>query len=170
MNTFGEYALTTDPAMSLVLDIDMVAAQLGLVSMTTVNGSPTFPQLSALNGFANVNADLGPGTYNYAYLGGSTDTPPDSPAVVQPNSFSAAAGIPVGVQSSIWRYSPGLGVTAHWINSDGSEAETELVYISSADAFALVGDVAQFEVNFGPTQPCLVLSLVYHRITRNSVQ
>ncbi|KAF9491439.1 hypothetical protein BDN71DRAFT_1452864 [Pleurotus eryngii] len=157
MNTFGEYTLTTDPAMSLVLDIDMVAARLGPVSMTTVNGSPTFPQLSALNGFANVNADLGPGTYNYAYLGGSTNTPPGSPAVVQPNSFSAAAGIPVGVQSSIWRYSSGLGVTAHWINSDGSEAETELVYISSADAFALVGDVAQFEVNFGPTEPCTLM-------------
>ncbi|KAL4258374.1 hypothetical protein AB1N83_008832 [Pleurotus pulmonarius] len=156
MNTFGEYTRTTDPTKSLVFDFDTAAAQLGPVSMKTVNGSPTFPQLSALNGFANANADLGPGTYHYAYLGGSTDTPPGSPAVVQPNSFSAASGTPVGVQSSIWRYSPGSGVTPHWINSDGSEVATKLVYISSSDAFALVGDVALFEANFGPTQPCIL--------------
>ncbi|KAG9220244.1 hypothetical protein CCMSSC00406_0006309 [Pleurotus cornucopiae] len=154
LNSFGQYTRTTDPTRSLVLDIDMIAAQLGPVSMTTVNGSPTFPRLSALNGWANVNADLGPGTYHYAYIGGSTDTPPGSPAVVQPNSFSAAAGTPVGVQSSIWRYSPGSGVTPHWINSDGSEAETELVYVPAALAFALVGDVAIFEANFGATEPC----------------
>ncbi|KAF7427850.1 hypothetical protein PC9H_007066 [Pleurotus ostreatus] len=148
LNSFGQYTRTTDPTRSLVLDIDMIAAQLG------PNGSPTFPQLSALNGWANVNTDLGPGTYHYAYLGGSTDTPPGSPAVVQPSSFSAASGSPVGVQSSIWRYSPGSGVTPHWINSDGSEAETELVYVPAALAFALVGDVAIFEANFGGTEPC----------------
>ena len=47
---------------------------------------------------------------------------PEGPAVTQPNSFSAAAGVPEGVETAIWSIGAGSHPTVSpvWINSDGS--------------------------------------------------
>ncbi|KAL0956999.1 hypothetical protein HGRIS_003100 [Hohenbuehelia grisea] len=153
-NAFGEYTPTTD--LSEVLAISVPASSGSPTGMTALNGNlrVNFPNVVAILGFATTSGDMSPGSANYAYIGGSTSTPPGSPAVTQPNSYSAAAGVPRGVESAIWQRDANNRLTIAWTNEDGSRPEVFFAYVPGANAFIITGDPAAFSANFGTTIAC----------------
>ncbi|KAL0957093.1 hypothetical protein HGRIS_003188 [Hohenbuehelia grisea] len=102
-NSWGEYGATASQNDALVVNVP--GGSSSAVDLTTMNGNlkTSFPNIVAVMGFASTNNNLGPGSYHYTYFSASTSTPPSSPAVVQPNAFSSASGMPKGVESAIWK-------------------------------------------------------------------
>ncbi|GJE88592.1 hypothetical protein PsYK624_046750 [Phanerochaete sordida] len=156
-SAFGEFPPTTDGDAALVLSYEVCGTPDAdaVYSFTSSNGFTNFPILAAINGFASTSTNLGPGSYNYAYIGATGNDVPAGPAVTQPNSFSAAAGVPEGVETTIWAVGAGNNptLTPVWINTDGTPASVQLAYVPASNAFALVGDMAQFDANFGTADP-----------------
>lgn len=90
-----------------------------------------------------------------------------SAPVTQPNSFSAAAGVPEGVETDIFLISSTGEITVRWVNADGcastfpthsalpltlnfAAAHTfPILYVPASNAFAITGDAAAFGANFG---------------------
>ena len=65
----------------------------------------------------------------------------------------------VAIESEIWQLDSQTNLLrASWVNTDGSTPAIDLVYVSSSDAFAFVGDVGAFTANFGPV--AVVVSLL----------
>lgn len=88
--------------------------------MILQNGITNERYLGLIDGFSNESPDLGPGSYNYVYLGGTSQTPSGSKPLVQSNSFSDATNLPEAVESAVWELSSNGILTAAWINPDGS--------------------------------------------------
>jgi len=153
-NSFGEFQPTGDQSSAIAISFCADDTSSTFDIQTTAGGFSNFPYLAFVEGFANTSPDLQSGSPNYAYLASSTQTPAGSPAVTQPNSFSAAAGIPEGVETNVWTLDPATNaLTPSWINSGGSAASVSLVYVSAANAFAITGDSGAFDNNFGTTTP-----------------
>ncbi|KAJ7461162.1 hypothetical protein FB451DRAFT_1181503 [Mycena latifolia] len=157
-NGFGEYgAFQSTQEGSLQLTFSYSPDGPSQISITATNGpSATYPFFGAIAGFASDSDDFGPGSYNYAYIGGTTQSPAGSPPFTAgDNSFSAATGIPESIESAIWIYDPETGtLTAQWINTDGSTPATHIVYANDANqALALTGDVGSFQSAFGAPYP-----------------
>ncbi|KAK6984872.1 hypothetical protein R3P38DRAFT_341511 [Favolaschia claudopus] len=100
--------------------------------------------------WGNERLALYPGGYTSIPLGQTRESPPSGlPRVfTNDNSLSAATdGEPAFVESPIWRYDPTTQeLTAQWINPDGDEPETTLVfehypYPHTPPALVLAGDV-----------------------------
>ncbi|TFK50840.1 hypothetical protein OE88DRAFT_1659942 [Heliocybe sulcata] len=153
-NSFGEYQPTLDASAALRVSFgtSSCASSAGYtrLDITAENGISNFPMLGFMTGFANTDNNLGSGSYNYAYLGGVTSTPPGSPAVVQPSSYSAVAGVPDATESAVWAWDRSSNaLTVQWVNTDGSTPATYLAYVPSANSFAVTGDLGAFTSNFG---------------------
>lgn len=76
------------------------------------------------------------------------------PPVNDGNAFTAATGIQRDIESVVWTLEDGFlsrSLHLNWINPDGQTARgTAAVYVPSADAFAVTGDVNLFMEAFGP--------------------
>ncbi|KAI0668055.1 hypothetical protein C8Q78DRAFT_269612 [Trametes maxima] len=157
-NAFGEYTLANDAAAALevvLLRCNSNTEPFDIRSGT--NGIAAYPFVGAVSGFANTDDNLGPGSFNYAYIAGTSQVTP-GPAQPAPNAFSAATGSGTqnDAESAIWTLGPDNALTPTWTNADGAAAAAAgatLLYVASADAFALTGDVGAFEANFGSATP-----------------
>ncbi|KAI0643524.1 hypothetical protein C8Q79DRAFT_928637 [Trametes meyenii] len=153
-NAFGEYTLGNDAAAALevvLLRCDSNTEPFDIRS--GANGIAAYPFVGAVSGFANTNDDLGPGSFNYAYIAGTSQVAP-GPAQRAPNAFSASTGAQNDAESAIWTLGPDNALTPTWVNTDGAEvAAGTVVYVASEDAFALTGDVGAFEATFGTAIP-----------------
>ncbi|KAJ7726588.1 hypothetical protein B0H14DRAFT_3002077 [Mycena olivaceomarginata] len=162
-NGFGEYGqFQADQAGSLEVTFSYTPdspSQLNF--MATNSPSPTYPYFGAISGFASESDDFGSGSYNYAYLGGTTSTPVSTNSGDN-NSFSAATGIPETIESAIWSYDPATqAITAQWINTDGSAPATHIVYANDFNqALVLTGSVAAFQGTFGAPYPEVTFTCV----------
>ncbi|KAL7284694.1 hypothetical protein ACG7TL_001998 [Trametes sanguinea] len=145
-NSFGEYTVTTDAPQALSVAIQRCNSASGPFDMTALNGalSSQYPYVGLVNGFASTDDNIRAGSYNYAYIAGTTSVPAGSPAEAVPNAYSGATG---SVKD------------AEWVNTDGSQATTQLVYSPGAGALAVVGDAAVFASNFG-TATAVTLTFV----------
>lgn len=148
-NTFGEYgALTPDATNRLEVTFTPSAP----FSITAVNGpNGNFPFVGGIKGFSSTNPDLGVGSFNYTYLGGTVQTPPNSPPQNLPNSFTQATGIPEPIESAIWSLSSSNELTAQWVNTDLSKPATHILRQQAEGIFALTGDPTAFRNTFGPS-------------------
>ncbi|KAI0350771.1 hypothetical protein OH77DRAFT_1430576 [Trametes cingulata] len=145
-NAFGEYGKTDNAADALSVVIrtcDTTAP----FEIDTLNGAADHTRFGAILGFASTSSTIDSTSFNYAYFGG-TDSVPYGPAQVTPNTFSAASGIPEGVESTIWTLS-GNDLKVTWVNPDGSTPAEHLIFVPSSGAFALTGNVGLFQGNFG---------------------
>ncbi|KAJ6550986.1 hypothetical protein DFH09DRAFT_1499577 [Mycena vulgaris] len=156
-NGFGEYG-TFQSAQDGALEVSFSysADSSTQIGFTATNGpSATFPLMGAIDGFASDSPDFAVGSYNYAYLGGTTQSPPGSPPFSGASSFSTATGISERIESAIWSYDPKTqAITAQWVNTDGSMPATHIVYANDSNqALALTGDVSSFQNTFGAPYP-----------------
>ncbi|KAJ7328075.1 hypothetical protein DFH08DRAFT_967833 [Mycena albidolilacea] len=94
-NGFGEYGqFQAGQAGSLEVTFSYTpdsSSQLNFVA--TNSPSPTYPYFGAISGFASVSDDFCPGSYNYAYLGGTTSTPAGSPPWINTDGTAPATHI-----------------------------------------------------------------------------
>ncbi|EIN08593.1 hypothetical protein PUNSTDRAFT_144117 [Punctularia strigosozonata HHB-11173 SS5] len=145
--SFGEYGGTTTD-ISSALTITFTTSDPSSPFDISISG--TYPDLGFTTGFANTDFNFGPGAYNYAYLTGVSGSPAGSSATIQPNSYSAVAGITEGTESAVWTWDSASGaLTPRWVNTDGSTPAVTLLYVPSANAVAITGDPAAFNANFG---------------------
>ncbi|KAH8091777.1 hypothetical protein BXZ70DRAFT_909643 [Cristinia sonorae] len=146
-NSFGEYGYTAnlDEALKVTL-LNTAGSPFDVVAL---NGIAEFPTLGFIKGFASTNSDLHTGSHNYAYLGGVTPTPPGSPALVLPNSFSSASGVPEGVESAVWSLGTDGQLKPSWVNTDGGKPPIWIMYVDGAAAYAISGDPPAFGNAFG---------------------
>ncbi|MGO9910397.1 MAG: fibronectin type III domain-containing protein, partial [Acidimicrobiales bacterium] len=143
-NSFGEFGVTTNPSDYLSVSLP-VGNQ---VEITATNGlSSTYPLVGGVDGFVNTNPNLAPGTYNYAYLGGTTTTAPGATPALGPNSFTNSTGDPEDIESSIWSLGPNDSLTPQWVNTDSSTPATYLLVYSGI--LLMTGDTTQFQDTFG---------------------
>ncbi|OSD00535.1 hypothetical protein PYCCODRAFT_1371041 [Trametes coccinea BRFM310] len=153
-NSFGEYTVTTDASQALSVAIQRCNSASGPFDMTALNGalSSQYPYVGLVNGFASTDDNIRAGSYNYAYIAGTT-IPAGSPAEAVPNAYSGATGSVKDAESAIWTLDDSdpnhIVLTPRWVNTDGSQATTQLVYSPGAGALAVVGDAAVFASNFG---------------------
>ncbi|KIP02337.1 hypothetical protein PHLGIDRAFT_37937 [Phlebiopsis gigantea 11061_1 CR5-6] len=148
-NRFGEYGYTTTRADALTVSInDCNGSPFDLVS---TNGFRAYPYIGGVQGFASNGPDLRPGSANYAYIAGTTETAPHATPQQVGNSFSAATGNAEAAESAIWSFHDSTSSTlrAQWINTDGSTPATVIAYIPSEGVFVFVGDLQAFEGQFG---------------------
>ncbi|KAG8777253.1 hypothetical protein FRC12_000477 [Ceratobasidium sp. 428] len=109
-----------------------------------------YPYFAGILGFASDSSNLGPGSYNYAYIGGADEIVPFGPSVLVPNSFGEFTGIPENVETAIWLYDPDTqAITAQWVNDDLSTPATVITDLPELGVIALTGDRAAFQDTFG---------------------
>ena len=154
-NSFGEYGVTNNPSQYLTVSFDPGSAPFDITATNGPNAS--YPLVVGIQGYASTNANLGPGSFNYAYLGGGTATPANSPALNQPNSFTAATGISEGIESAIWSLGSGNQLLPQWVNTDNSTPATYLVL--AGNVLVMTGDTTAFGNTFG-SSPDVGLNLV----------
>ncbi|KAF9533268.1 hypothetical protein CPB83DRAFT_846162 [Crepidotus variabilis] len=145
----NRYGVTSD--MSSALKVSYNGGEL------TETNAPdaAHPFLGAVVGPASNSNDLSTGSPDYALLTGSSHTAAGSPPASVGNSYSGQNS-----ESTIWNYnSASHGLTAAWINTDGTTAPTHLYYLGGSDALLLVGDVNAFNSAFPGGYP-VVLSLI----------
>ncbi|CAE6451127.1 unnamed protein product [Rhizoctonia solani] len=92
-----------------------------------------------------------------AAIVGTKSTPPGSPPMHDDSSMSVYGGTPTEVESAIWIYDTKTkDIRAQWINADGSAPETNLIYLTRADAFAITSEANKFQAaNLPVTFTCV---------------
>ncbi|PPQ95377.1 hypothetical protein CVT26_008222 [Gymnopilus dilepis] len=165
-NSFGEATLATNlnpratqgdeeetqPSTGSSSRLVIITPQNGGPSnVQTVNGpDAAFPFLGGIKGFTSPDNLIDPATDDYGYIGGVQETFPGSSPVLAGNSFTAATGLPVPVESAIWYHDTVTGaLTAQWVNPDGSLPTTYLGYIQGFLIFT--GNQTAFAETYGPT-------------------
>ncbi|KAG8908706.1 hypothetical protein FRC01_007279 [Tulasnella sp. 417] len=168
-NEFGEYGIVQENQAG-ALKVTFTASPDGpsdTLDFVADNGpSTSYPYLGGVVGFASTSDNLGPGSYNYAYVAGTEHIPSRTPQATDQNdpnnSFSATTGIAASAEGAIWKYDPTTqDITAQWINTDGSASATYLVYANDFNqAFILTGDVEVFQGAFGVPYPPITFTCI----------
>ncbi|KAI0694094.1 hypothetical protein C8T65DRAFT_699081 [Cerioporus squamosus] len=143
-NSFGEYGFTTNAAQAASVSF---CPESGTFDILVLNGLSAYPYFGAVRGYTSSSDNLGDDA-NYVYIAGTTQTA-RGPAVVGPNAVSAATGIPLSYESNVWQFGGDNALVPSWVNTDGSTPTQQLVYVPSAGAFAIVGDLEAFIANYG---------------------
>jgi len=164
-NDYGEYGLVLSDPSGLALQVAFSYSpdSPSQLDLTAVNGqAPSFPFLGGVIGFASTSDNFGIGSYNYAYVAGTGQTPPGSRPVFQDSTFGTATGVPTDSESAIWVYNPTTqAITAQWINTDGSAPATSFVYANDFNkALLMTGDANKLRSTFGASYPDVTLTCV----------
>jgi hypothetical protein len=117
--------------------------------ITAVNSpSAKYPYIGGIRGMITTDENLGAGSSNYVYLGGTVFTPAGAPPMLAANSVTYATGFSEEIESSIWSIDPGGVLGAQWVNTDLSRPATYILL--SQGALILTGDKNAFTGVFGP--------------------
>jgi hypothetical protein len=131
-----------------------------LASATSISILPTNPPnatdpyFGGIVGFFDTSNDLGAGSANYAYLGGTSFTAAGAPPTAGGNTFTVASGFAEDIESSIWTVDASDNLTPHWVNTNLSTPATSVVL--SQGVLVLTGDVSTFIGTYTGTQVNLV--------------
>ncbi|KAG8722998.1 hypothetical protein FRC12_005931 [Ceratobasidium sp. 428] len=163
-NRFGEYGVFQPTQNgSLEVSISYRPDTPGRIEFLATNGPvASYPYIGGITGFSSKGGDIGPGSPNYAYLGGTAQTPPGSPPVSADNSFSIVTSIPQDYESTIWSFDPEtMAINVQWINTDKSAPATYIVYANDNNqALLITGDVDEFQYAYDAPYPEVMLSCV----------
>lgn len=169
-NVWGEYGIV-QPDAAGALEVSFSYSpessdSLAQLDILATNGpGASYPFFGATVGYTSTSDDLAVGSYNYAYITGTTQIPAGPPEGADNNSFGGTTGIPKAAESAIWTYNPKTqDITAQWINTDGSAPATHLVYANGANktsSFVLTGDVKPFQSFYGGSYPPVTFTCVF---------
>ncbi|QRV93407.1 hypothetical protein RhiJN_21425 [Ceratobasidium sp. AG-Ba] len=138
-HTYYAFEHSTDDA--LLVSFSYTDDDYHQISLTT-NGpqNQRYPYLGGVLAPESVDNNLSRPT-NYAYLAGTTDTPPGSIAVTGPNTYDNSRPM----ETAIWVYGAvDQSLIPQWVNSANSGYSemptTHLVYISDEQRLVVTGD------------------------------
>ncbi|KAJ7454673.1 hypothetical protein FB451DRAFT_1373346 [Mycena latifolia] len=127
------------------------------LSFSSASSSQLALTLGGIVGYFNSDDNIYATSYNYMWLGGTTESSPGSPPVYgDGNSFSADPdyGPPKKMESAIWSYDPGTKLLApQWINTDSSAPPTVLAFAEGDENFVLIGSVSAYNSRFSAALP-----------------
>ncbi|KAJ7084710.1 hypothetical protein C8R44DRAFT_821902 [Mycena epipterygia] len=148
-NHFGVSADSTQ-ALDFQFSVDStVTSSAGINIVASSTYAATWPYIGGIVGAANSNADLSSGSFNYAFIQGTSLTPDDSPPAAVSNSYPAVKQS----ESAIWNYDATTGaITAQWVNIDGSTPATSIMYVSGSNALVATGDATVFAAAFSGSE------------------
>jgi hypothetical protein len=118
--------------------------------LTSNSPNATYPYLGGIRGFASTNDNIGAGSSNYVFLGGTLFSASGLAAQPLGNSFTAATSIPEDTESSIWTLGSGNVLTPNWVNTDLSVHTGTVMFLS--DTLIFTGDPTAFQATFGPAE------------------
>ncbi|QRV80595.1 hypothetical protein RhiJN_08610 [Ceratobasidium sp. AG-Ba] len=162
-NGYGEYGtLQSSKPGALRVEITYSSTSPSKLNGIAVNGPDSrFPMFGAAMGFSTNDTDFKTGSLNYAYIVGTTQTSPGSPAKLGPNSFTAKTQFDVPIESAIWEYKPTTGsLTARWINSDSSSAPAYIMYAADEKTLFIAGDPSAFSDATSTSYPQVTFTCV----------
>lgn len=144
--TLGEFGITTTVGSRLLVSFDNAASRFSIEMLNSADSS--YDYLGGIVGYSS-NDDLGAGSSNYLYLGGTGQSLPGAGPTVGGNSFSDAVSLTRNYESAIWSLA-GSQLNPHWVNTNLSEATVQAVF--AQDVLILTGDAAAFTTAFGPNE------------------
>ncbi|KIK98191.1 hypothetical protein PAXRUDRAFT_31354 [Paxillus rubicundulus Ve08.2h10] len=134
------------PSSELHVSLTVPSSGKGLVNILATN--PSFPAPYYIG--TTTSATLAPGSPSAVGFGNVENTPPLSPPVPYANQSD---------ESDIWTFDPNTKqLKAHYINPDGSSANTAIVYNIWNNSIFFVGDVDAY--NKAVTDPDYLVSPV----------
>jgi hypothetical protein len=146
-NSFGEAGVTTTPANFLSVSFTGPSQ----FSILTLNGSSAdAPFLGGIVGFASSSDNLGTGSFNYAYLGGTAQTASGAAPGPGASAFDDSTGIPEDIESAIWPLNGSNALLPQWLNTDLSQPPIFIMDITNI--LVLTGDPAAFQDTFGSAE------------------
>ncbi|KAG8818964.1 hypothetical protein FRC18_012255 [Serendipita sp. 400] len=124
--------------------------QAEITSTSTVGG---YPFLGLLRGFLNNDNYIGPGNYQYLFVGTTSHSEPGATPQEGPNSETIK---PLSWESSVWNINTVTGdISAQWVNPDGSNPVTYLVLWDDNLMFAAGDPAALSAATLRPTPPIM---------------
>ncbi|KAB5590182.1 hypothetical protein CTheo_6375 [Ceratobasidium theobromae] len=146
-NRYGEYGtFQASSSGALQVQFSYDDSSQNRLDLTAINGpSNTFPMFGGIVGYSSGD-DLGPGSFDYIYLGGTASTPVGSPPVNGPNSFDAQKDYNRKIESAIWKYTPSTGqLIPQWVNTNSAMFPNYVLYGAGDKVLVVTGDKAVFQ-------------------------
>ena len=168
-NVFGFPGLTTNIEDALVVSFNNGSSPFDLA---IENGPVTasFPFLGATRNHLSTSNDFGPGSWNYAWIGYTAHTEPNSPAMSfgpgQGSKVNEVLGSDYPIESAIWSLSPEELLSPQWVNSDDSKPATYVIHAINDNNFVLTGDIAAYQARFDEN----LIEVVTLTLVRNSTE
>ncbi|KAJ3485503.1 hypothetical protein NLI96_g4921 [Meripilus lineatus] len=149
-DSFGQYGVRNEYASALHVKFCVSSTTNEVFDIITLNGDmPLYPFLGVSTGYANIGIkeDLGPGSFNYLYLVGSShSTVPSNVG----NTFTAVTGVPEKSKSTIWQFDRITNqLTVVWENSDHSFPNITAGFANDDKAIFFAGDLDALNRHFG---------------------
>lgn len=132
-----------------------------------------YPFAGFISGSGSPSTDIHTSSFDYFFLGGSTQTPPLSPPLFQENTYSDAINTPESVESAVWSVENNGVVDIIWANQNGGKHRHDtftlymvlrvllarirglIIYVPVSEAFAITGNVEAFKANVGDAYPAV---------------
>ena len=140
--------LTPTSVGALIVDFRLDGTSGSQINLTPENSLEAgYPYFGLVEGRDSTSPDIGPGSFNYLYLGNTDGTAPGSTPQIGGNYFSAATGLNKASESAVWTIDVNaLTLDPVWINSDSS-TPTTFVFLQSNHVYG-GGDPAAFFSHF----------------------
>ncbi|KAG8822629.1 hypothetical protein FRC19_005563 [Serendipita sp. 401] len=144
-NGISKYSL--DPANRAQYSFSAPSGQtVTQAEITAIDKIEGFSLLGLIEGYANANSFIGPGTWQYLFVGGVSHSAPGATPQTGANSYYIT---PREYESSVWTINSATGdITPQWVNPNGSKPTTYLMGWYGYIGFGS-GDPAQTNAHFG---------------------
>lgn len=151
---FGQFGSSAD-ALVVSFTVDSALSSISGLNLRSDNGASAFPFFGLIQGRDNTNTVLQSGSFHYAYLGFTNETPAGSAAQLVGTSYT---GIARSSESAVWS----LDMTSFdlfpvWTNPDLSTIPPDL-FIQSSLLYS-GGDAGAFEARYPAPLTAYTLSL-----------
>ncbi|CAE6429516.1 unnamed protein product [Rhizoctonia solani] len=145
LNEFGEYGILTDSAtqaLEVTFTTGNSSEQIDLRVTVAEGGTP---MMGGITGFFNEGDDLVSGSYNYAYIGLTSQTPSGSIPQSGANSFDKINNYSRKIESAIWLFDVATRqVVPQWVNTNKSTPKNSLVYVDKQNVLVITADKDRF--------------------------
>lgn len=140
--------LNVDINSALIMDFTLSGTSGTQINLTPENSAETgFSFFGMVQGRDSTNADIGPGNFNYLYIGTTNATAPGSTPQLGGNYYTANTGLSRASESAFWTIDVNaLTLVPEWINSNGSTPGTQ-VFVQSNHVYG-GGDGDAFHTRF----------------------
>ena len=163
-NTFGggsaQSTFDSNVANALVVNftLDGVTSASGINLLTENSSTPAFAYLGLVQGRDDTDSILQAGSFHYAYVANTNQTPPNSTPQTVGNAYTAATGRSRTSESGVWNVDVVTGVLGLvWTNPDGSTPP--LALFLQSNALYVGGDQGAFNNRFPAPVTPFTLSL-----------
>ncbi|KDN34899.1 hypothetical protein RSAG8_12039, partial [Rhizoctonia solani AG-8 WAC10335] len=149
LNEFGEYGILTDSATG-ALEVTFASGNSsGRVDLWVVGADADTPTLGGISGFFNEGDDLTFGSYHYASIGLTTQTPSGSTPSIGANSFDKIQDYKQKIESAIWSFNSATKLlTPRWVNTDKSAPKNHLIYVDKQNVVVITANKDEFVEKF----------------------